>query len=220
LARSGELWLHLVITLQEVIAGFALGILIGMGIGFLFHWNQRIAKIFLPYIQFLYSTPYVILVPLLMFWFGIDIIFKVASVAIAVFSIDIIFKVASVAIAVFSIMAIQTYEGMRIVDRDLVNFLKSIQFTNYQIVKKVTFPSSLFFVFTGLRIAFGRAMVMAIVAEFQASREGIGYLIQYSSNTFNTSALIVGVIVISLISLFIIRFLSILEKYVIKWQPR
>src|SRR3989344_8601845 len=97
LLKSGELINHLTITLQEVFIGFFIGIFAGIGMGLLFRWKQTLAKIFLPYIQFLYSTPYVAIVPLLMLWVGIDLFFKIASVVIAV----------------LPIMTIQTYEGTR-----------------------------------------------------------------------------------------------------------
>ncbi|MBS3055602.1 MAG: ABC transporter permease [Candidatus Aenigmarchaeota archaeon] len=203
LLKSGELINHLTITLQEVFIGFFIGIFAGIGMGLLFRWKQTLAKIFLPYIQFLYSTPYVAIVPLLMLWVGIDLFFKIASVVIAV----------------LPIMTIQTYEGTRTVEKDFVNLLRSMKFSNFQIVKKVALPSSLFFIFTGMRLSFGRAVVIAIVAEFQASTAGIGYLIQYSAQTFDTTKLLVGVFIISLISVLIIRLLVALEKYIIKWHP-
>jgi NitT/TauT family transport system permease protein len=93
-----------------------------------------------------------------------------------------------------------------------------MRFSNAKIIKKVVFPSSLFFIFTGMRIAFGRAMVIAIVAEFQASRIGIGYIIQYASSTFNTSLLLVGVFIASAISVTVIYILIFLEKRIIKWH--
>jgi ABC-type nitrate/sulfonate/bicarbonate transport system permease component len=204
LVQSGELFKHLNVTLQEVVLGFTIGAFVGVFIGAMLHWNQTLTKILLPYIHFLYSTPYVAIVPLIMFWFGIGILFKIISVILAV----------------FPILALQTYEGARTVDKDFINLLRSMKFSNYQIVKKVTFPTSLFFIFTGLRLGFGRAMMIALVAEFQASSVGIGYLIQYSSNTFNTATLLVGVLVVSFISVLVIRLLMIVEKHFMKWYPQ
>jgi len=203
LLKSGELLAHLSVTLEEVILGFAIGTLCGILLGLLFHWKENIARVFMPYIYFLYSTPYIALVPLLILWFGIDIVLKIISVVITV----------------APIMVIQTYEGTRTVDKSFVNLLKSMKFSDHQIISKVTFPASLFFIFTGLKIAFGRAMVIAIVAEFQASRIGIGYLIQYSASIFNTSSVIVGIIITAFISVVAIRLIILLEKYVIKWRP-
>lgn len=203
LVEMGVLAKDFYLTLQEVMVGFVIGSLSGLALGLLFSWKKILAKIFMPYVYLVYGTPFVALVPLIILWFGISIIFKIVAVVITVVPVVII----------------HTYEGTRTVDRDIINLLKTMKFSNFQIVQKVVFPSSLFFIFTSLRIAFGRAMVIALVAEFSASNAGLGYLIQYSANTFNTSSLLVGVIVASATSLVAFRLLDALEKYIIKWKP-
>ena len=158
---SGELWTYLSPSLVVLVIGFALAVLFGIGIGLLLarFWVLDVALT--VYITFLYSIPSVALVPLIVLWAGFETTAKVI----------ILFLFA------FFPMAINTYQGVKNVDPNLVEVGRAFRCSETQLWTNIVLPGALPFIVTGLRLAIGRGLLGMVLADLYTAISGIGYLI-------------------------------------------
>src|SRR5207245_421672 len=146
--RTGFIFRHLVVTMQETIIGFLLGTLLGVAVGFLFaHW-EKLARIFDPLMVALNAMPRVVLAPLFILWFGLGLLSKVVMVVSLV----------------FFVVFFSTYTGIREVDRDLVNNARILGASPRHMIRHVLLPSALTWIFASLRTSVGFALIGAVVA--------------------------------------------------------
>ena len=139
----------LLLTLQGLVAGFSLSILVGVVIGLLMGRYRLFDYLVDLQVSALYSTPNVALIPLLILWFGLGMTSKIVIVFLA---------------AVFPII-VNTYGGVRNVSRSLVEIAQAEGAGERQIFGKIIVPASLPFIMAGIRLAVGRAVVGMVVAE-------------------------------------------------------
>ena len=139
LATSGLLFWHVWATLQAALLGLALGGIVGVALGLLLGAYPRVAAVVDPLLMGLNSLPRVALAPLFIIWFGIGLPSKV----ILAFSL-----------VVFPVL-INAYQGVRGVDQTLVDMLRTMQASPWQVARRVTIPSTLPWIFAGLRIGLG-----------------------------------------------------------------
>ncbi|MED3564429.1 ABC transporter permease [Bacillus xiapuensis] len=200
---SGELFYHLSITAQETILGFAFGALAGAIVGFwLGRWTYG-AKIFEPFIMSLYSLPKIALAPLFILWFGIGIDMKIILAAVTV----------------FFLVFINTYAGVRNVDKDMLENIRIMGASERQITFKVVLPSALTWIMVGLRTSIPYALIGAVVGEITASNRGVGYLIQYSAGQYDTGGTFAALIILMLFSIalnFVVT--GLIEKRFLRWK--
>ena len=190
---SGELWFHLQATLEETLLGFLFGALSGFTAGLLLGRSPFLARVFQPFLVAINSLPKVALAPLFILWLGIGLVMKV---------------VLSVVI-VFFLVFYNTFTGVRSVDPDLINIVRTMGATRRHVVLKVMIPSALLWVFTGLRISIPYALIGAVVGEIFASNRGIGYLINWSASQFDTAGVFAGLVVLTV---FAAGFSAILNR--------
>jgi NitT/TauT family transport system permease protein len=155
-----------------------------------------------PIIAATFPIPKIALLPLLILWLGIG----EAS------------KVAVVALGVFFPMAINTYSGVRQADPLLIRAAVSFGAGRWSVIRKVILPSALPMVFAGLRLGAGIALLLLVAAEQIAADAGIGFLILQSGNLMETTKLMVGIVVLSLLGVLSHWALSGLERAVIRWR--
>ncbi|MED4206802.1 ABC transporter permease [Neobacillus mesonae] len=200
---SGELFYHLSITVQETLLGFIFGALAGGIVGFLLgRWTYG-AKIFEPFIMSLYSLPKIALAPLFILWFGIGIDMKIILAAVTV----------------FFLVFINTYAGVRNVDKDMLENIRIMGASERQITFKVVLPSALTWIMVGLRTSIPYALIGAVVGEITASNRGVGYLIQYSAGQYDTGGTFAALIILMLFSIalnFIVT--GLIEKRFLRWK--
>lgn len=202
LARSGQLWTDTRASLIEFLLGFAAASVGGIVIGGLNAMSLRFRHFVEPWVSALYATPIIALGPLLILWFGLGITSKVAVVFLT---------------AVFPVI-INTQAGLQNTDRNLVEAIRSFGASRWQVFRKVRLPSSLPFVIAGERLAVARALVGVVVAELFGAREGLGYLIFTSSQTFNTANLFVGVFILAGSGVVAVQALKWLEHRLAPWR--
>ena len=178
--RTGFIFRHLWVTMQETIIGFLLGTLLGVVVGFLFaHW-EKLAYIFDPLMVALNAMPRVVLAPLFILWFGLGLLSKVVMVISLV----------------FFVVFFSTYTGIREVDRDLVNNARILGATQRHMIRHVLLPSALTWIFSSLRTSVGFALIGAVVGEYLGSHEGMGYIISFAESMFNATGVLAGLIVL------------------------
>lgn len=199
---DGTLKTHAIVTLRETIYGFVIGCVSGVAIGFLLAVNAHVGRVFYPLVMAANTVPKLALAPMLIMWFGIGEPSKIATAALLV----------------FFLVFINTFQGVREVDQQLVNALKVIGAGRATILRRVTVPSSLVWVVTGMRTSVPYAFLGAVVGEMMAAQNGLGTLIQRSSNAFQPSMMMAAIIVLIAFALLLNAVIGILERIVLRWK--
>jgi len=200
--RSGQFWRHTWMTFQELAAGFPLSVAVGIIFGLLLSQSRVLQQTLAPILTALYSVPIVALAPLFISWLGFGLESKVAIILLT---------------AVFPVV-INTEVGLRSTDQSLIEAARSFNATKWQIFRHVTFPFAVPFIIGGVRVAFARALVGVIVAEFFGAYAGYGYAILAASQTFQTAKLLAYVVVLALIGMAGSGGLQAWERRLAPWR--
>ena len=192
---DGSLWANLAATLLAMVLGYAIGTAAGILLGLLFGLLPRLHRVLSPYITALYAMPKIALAPLFVITLGIGIESKVALVAITV----------------FFLVLNSTLDGVRNVDRDLVQALNLMGATRTEVVRKALIPASLPWIFTGMRIAVRYAFSNTLLAELIAANSGIGFLIEYYSGTFDAAGAFAAILALVICSVLLTELLGRVE---------
>ena len=158
LFASGEIWNDLKVSGLEFFWGYALSVIVGVPFGIAIGWYKKVAYVFDPFVNALYSTPRVALLPLIIIWLGIGILSKVGIIFLG---------------AVFPIM-INARDGVKTTPYNLLTAARSFGASEWQIFKSVVLPSTVPFIISGLRLGVGRALIGVMVGELYAATAGIG----------------------------------------------
>jgi len=201
LLERGEIARHVYATFVEFILGYSVGAVIGIAVGVVMALNRTVKSVINPWVTIAYNAPVILLAPLFITALGVGIASKIAIVFIS---------------AVFPVL-FNTYTGISTVDGRLVEAVRAFGGTPRQIFFKVTVPSSIPMVMTGLRLSVGRAIVGAIVSEFFGSRAGIGYLISAASESFRTADAFVGVALLAIGGYITFEVLKGAERRIAPW---
>jgi NitT/TauT family transport system permease protein len=193
---NGSIWQHIGATLLTMALGYGIGGLLGIGLGFLLGSFPRALDVVSPVLTGLFCLPKVALLPLFVIALGIGIASKVALV---------------VTVVVF-LTLYSTIDGVRDVDRDLIDSLRLMGATRFEILTKVVIPSALPWVYTGLRIAVSYALTTTVVGELLSANRGIGFLIESAANRFNSAGVFAAVLVLVLVSVLITELLVTIER--------
>ena len=198
---SGELWQYLWPSLQVMLIGLFLAAVAGIFLGLLLarFWVLDVALDM--YVTFLYSTPTVALVPLIVLWAGFDLSAKVV----------ILFLFA------FFPMVINTYQGVKNVDPKLLEVGKAFRCGEAQLWFNIVLPASLPFIVTGLRLAVGRGLIGMVLADLYTAISGIGYLIVRTASTYQVDKMFVPIMTLGVLGVTLTGLLRLLERRVAPW---
>jgi NitT/TauT family transport system permease protein len=156
---------------------------------------------FQPWVSGLYATPTIALAPLFILWFGIGIWSKVIVV---------------ISLVLFPV-TINTEAGLRTTSERLIEMLRSFGATRRQIFYKISLPSALPFILTGLKLGIGRGLIGVVVAELFGSRAGLGRLISQSADAFNMPELFAGVVILAVAGIVMTAGFSWFEVRLVPW---
>src|SRR5262252_2387068 len=198
---SGELWNYLWPSLVVLAIGLSLAAVIGVATGLLLarYWVLDVALG--VYITFLYSTPSVALVPLIVLWAGFETTAKVV----------ILFLFA------FFPMAINTYQGVKNVDAKLIEVGRAFRCSETQLWTNIVLPGALPFIVTGLRLAVGRGLIGMVLADLYTAISGIGYLIVRTASTYQVDKMFVPIVTLGILGVTLTALLRVLEIKVAPW---
>jgi NitT/TauT family transport system permease protein len=199
---DGSLVRHVLITTEEMTLGFGVGAAVGVATGILLGRNEVWAKLLEPFILAINSLPKPALAPLFVLWFGIDIQSKVALTAMVVFFLTFW----------------NTFAGVRDVDTELLDTIRVMGATPRQLLLRVVLPSSLVWIFLGLKVAVPYALIGAVLGEMLAANRGLGYLIARSAGRFDTAGVFAALFVLMLISLALSSLLRGAEARLLHWR--
>ncbi len=200
---SGEIWPHLEVTLAEMAVGYTIGSIAGVALGLLFGRVKLLGDIFSPYITLFNGIPKVALAPVFVIWFGIGLMSKIAIILTMV----------------FFVVFINTFAGLRAVSEDHVWIVRIMGASHWQVVREVFLPATLPFIVVGVRAGIPFSVIGAVVGEFIAATQGLGFFINYHQGTFDTTGIFVGVAILGGLVVFLDWVLSILERHLLKWRP-
>ena len=200
--RSGELIQHCWVTLQEIAIGFPAGVILGVGLGYAFGRSRLLAEVFEPIIIALNGIPRTALAPLFIVWLGIGIWSKVGVVFLLTFFLNFF----------------NTYAGMRQLDQEYVDLARLMGARGWKLTFRVILPAISPYVFTGIRTSIPFAVIGAIVGEFVAATEGVGFFIRQAAGLFRTADVFVGIIVLMLMVIIIDKFFELIERRALQWQ--
>ena len=198
---SGELWNYLWPSLIVLLNGLALAAVFGIGIGLVLARFRTLDVAFEMYITFLYATPTVALVPLIVLWAGFESTAKII----------ILFLFA------FFPLVINTYQGVKNVDPKLVEVGKAFRCSERQLWWNIVLPAVLPFIVTGLRLAVGRGLIGMVLADLYTAISGIGYLIVRTASTYRIDKMFVPIVTLGLLGITLTALLRLVEKRVAPW---
>jgi sulfonate transport system permease protein len=202
LTASGDLPHYLLQSLEVMFYGLLTAIVVGIPLAVLMarvRWLDWALD--LP-VNALYATPLVALVPLLVLWFGIYLKAKIIVVFL---------------FAVFPIL-INTYQGVRSCDQNMLEVAHSFRSSEWQMWQDVLLPYALPFIAAGIRLAIGRGLVGMVIAEFYTTISGLGYMITRYANNFEMDKTFVPVIVLMVLGVSFTAALKWLERRIAPWS--
>ncbi len=202
LFKTGEIWPNISITLGVSILGLLYGTVAGVVVAFLFGNFQILSKIFDPILVGLYGLPKLALGPLFIIWFGIGIEAKIFMSAIMV----------------FFLVFFNAYAGFRSTDINLLNTLRLMGASKFQIIMKVTLPSCIPWIAASLRAGAGSAVMGTIVGEYLGSNRGLGWMVQSAGGVYNITRVLSCISILFFLMSIIDSLLKHVEKKVLRWR--
>ena len=200
---DGTLWWHLEWTLIEMALGYVLGVSLGLALAIVISgipWGTQIVR---PMMLGLFAIPKVALAPLVIVWFGIYLVPKVVLAASLV----------------LFIVYFNTVAGIAAVNPRMQEVLRVMGASPFAVLTKLTLPSAMPYIFTGMRITVPGSLIGAIIGEFLSSNRGIGFLIAAASSRYDTARVFAGILSLLVFVLLLNAAISRLERRLARWQP-
>ena len=202
--NQGSIWLQIYTTMEEAVFGFFIGVAAGIVVGVLLGQFRFLSEVLSPYIKAVNALPRIVL----------------GALFVIVLGLGISSKIVLAAFLVFFVVFFNAYQGVREVDGNLVNNARILGASRMQVIRNVVLPSAMTWIIASLHVAFGFAVIGAIVGEVLGAQHGLGVLITDSQNNFNTDGIFAGMIIIGLIALIAEWLISLLERRLLAWRPQ
>lgn len=191
-------------TAAEIFGGYFLAVTVGIGIALLFSWFRVLEMLMMPLLVSLNMIPKVALGPLIIVWFR----YGVGPNMLMAFAIC------------FFPIVLTTVRGLREVEPDLIDLVRSVKGSRWQIFTKIQLPGALPYIFSGAKVAAILAVAGAIVGEFLGSDRGLGYLMLQVQVTLDTPAMFMAVLLITLLGVVLYGLVLILERLLVARDAR
>ena len=200
---TGSIYVHLWVTLVEMLLAFAIGTLLGLMFGLWLALSPTASTLADPYIKAMNAMPRVILAPIFAVWFGLGIASKV------VFGVTL----------VFFIVFFNVYQGVKEVSPVVLANARMLGASGRQLLRHVYLPSATSWVFSSLHTSIGLAFVGAVVGEYLGSARGVGYLIQQAEGVFDIDTVLAGILVLTVFALILDFVVTRVESRLLVWRP-
>lgn len=200
--RDGKILIDIGATLTETILGFLVGSLLGFLLAIWLYKSVWAEQILLPYTKILNAMPRIIFAPIFTLWFGLGLTSKV---------------VLGTTIVIF-IVFFAAYTGLKEVNEDLISKVYVLGGNQHDVLKHVLIPSAMSWLFSSLTTSVGFAIVGAVVGEYMGSALGLGYRIQFSEGMFDSAGVFSGLLILSIVIIFVNLGLERLQKKLMPWQ--
>jgi len=203
-STKGLLWEHAKFTILETTSGFSLAVVLGIVVSCFMILFPMMKRIFYPFLIFSQTVPLIAIAPLLLLWLGYGLLPKVIIVILVCF---------------FPI-AISLLQGLELSDPDLLNLLRSMGASKWQIFTQVRWPHAMPSLFSGLRIAATYSVMAAVIGEWLGASKGLGVYLTRSSNSFLTERVFAAIMAITVLSFFYYAMILLLTKLLLPWYSR
>ncbi len=191
-------------TFYAVIGAFVLSAILGVALAVVIVWNQFLMRTVMPVLVLFNTLPKIALAPLFVIWLGYGIWPNI---------------VIGTTIAFFP-MVVNTAVGLASAEPEMLDLVRSLNATRWQVFRKIRFPNAVPYIFTGLKLNATMSVTGAIVGEFVASDKGLGSLIITSGVTMDTPPIFASLILISVLGLVLYGAVVAVENIVAPWANR
>lgn len=195
---------HFTATAIEIFAGYTLAVVIGVSAAVIFTWSKTFEQAVMPLLITINMIPKVAMAPLFIVWlrFGLHT------------NIIITFTIC------FFPILLNTARGLREVEPDLLDLVRSLHGSRWQVFKKIQLPGSLPYIFSGMKVSTVLAVAGAIVGEFIQSSRGLGWFMLVTQEALNTDAMVMALLLVTLIGVVLYGIVIALEKYFVVEDAR
>ena len=200
---QGSIWSNMAVTLEEAVLGFVIGSLLGVVFGVLLGRSRFLADVCAPFIKGANAIPRIVLASLFVIWFGLGMSSKVATAFVLVF------------FAVF----FNSFQGAREVDKVLVDNARILGAGRWALMRTVILPSATSWILASMHVAFGFALIGAIVGEFTGADKGLGLLINHAQGNFDAAGIYAGMLITTVLALVAEWLITQLELRLTSWRP-
>lgn len=198
-----SVWPHLWLTLQATLIGLFVGVTSGFLVGMVLSRSRLLADIFNPFIVAFNSMPRIAFVPLITMFFGLGLASKVVTSWFVV----------------FFLVFFNTYKGGRSVERELIDFCRTLGGSPRQILWRVRVPTAAAWTFAALPNAISFALIGVVLAEFVGSTTGMGYLMVTALATLNATDMFAAVTLLSIVGIALVYAVTWIERKLLHWAP-
>ncbi|MBV8644130.1 MAG: ABC transporter permease [Candidatus Eremiobacteraeota bacterium] len=202
--RSGQLGVNGVATLSRLVVGLLLGGIPGTLLGLAMGMNGWVRAYFGPVIALLYPIPKIAILPLFYFLFGTGEAAKWAAVAVGV----------------FFLMAINTEAGVRQIERIYLDVARAYRIRPVSFFFRVLLPGALPNIYAGLKLSIGIGIVLAIAAEYQLTRTGLGFEIYNAQQVLDVERLYAALVAVSLLGFALATVVDWIESVAMPWRSQ
>lgn len=203
LVESRNLFLrHTWVTLEEVLLGFGFALMLGIAVAMVISYSRVIELAAYPFVIASQTIPVIAIAPLLIIWIGYGIWPKIIVVVLVSF---------------FPIV-VNTVDGLKSADQDILNLMRTLGASKWQIFTKVQIPSSLPFLFSGIRVAITMSVIGAVIGEWVGASAGLGYLMTRSAPQFLTDRVFASIFILSVMGITLFGTVVIVERYAMPWN--
>lgn len=192
---------HLIVTLVESTFGLVIAMFFGVLIAVIMNNFKFLGRILYPILIISQAIPIIAIAPLILIWFGLGIGPKIGIVTIVCF---------------FPI-AVNSFEGFKLIDTDAIDIMRTLKATKFQIYKHVVLPSTLPYIFSGLKIAASYCVLGAVVGEWLGADKGLGVYMVRAMGAFRTDRLFVAILLTVFFSIIIFKLVDILSGIFLPW---
>lgn len=200
---SNSVWPHLLLTLEATFVGLIVGVGSGFAVGLALGTSRQLADIFNPFIVAFNSMPRIAFVSLITMFFGLGLMSKVVTSWFVV----------------FFLVFFNTYKGSRSVERELIDFCRTLGASPRQVLWQVRVPTAAAWTFAALPNAISFALIGVVLAEFVGSTTGMGYLMITALATLNATDMFAAVLLLSVVGIGLVYLVTLIERRLLHWSP-
>ena len=199
---SGEIFIHILTSLQRVLVGFFIASFVGIILAIFLGYYRKISDYIKPLIEIIRPIPPIAWIPIAILLFGLGNISSYFIVFLGAF------------FPVFT----NTYFGVISLPKIYKNVADSFEISEHIFIKKILFYFSLPYILAGLKIGIGMAWMSVIAAELIGAQSGLGYFIQINRLLLRTDNILVGMILIGIVGFILSKLISLIEKILMPWR--
>jgi ABC-type nitrate/sulfonate/bicarbonate transport system permease component len=192
---------HTWVTLEEVLLGFALALVVGIALATVIAYSRVVERAAYPVIIASQTVPVIVIAPLLLIWIGYGIWPKIIVVTL---------------ISFFPIV-VNMVDGLKSADPDMLSMMRTLGASRWQLFTKVQAPSSIPFLFSGIRVAIAMSVIGAVIGEWVGASAGLGYLMTRSAPQFLTDRVFASIFILSIMGISLFALVVLVERYALPW---